>query len=315
MSKKIKHVIITFALAAVVAFTAALSACTIKTKHPRAAITISFNNETYKIEYTLYRNMYPQTVQHFIELADAGYYNNMIVHNYGTTDWYTGGYSYEATDENFAYTTAYEKSDMTDYLDEYSKEGQYYSLYESGKFTPSVYKQISYNSSNHEVVKSDDALPTLIGEFSANDHKIKKGALTAAYGVLKMYYYDKGTTNQKVALKNSFKQILEHDYKYNAATSIFTIQTSHSSSLNSTNYAIFARLRNDKQKDKLDDLLEAIEDYRDGLSDTNKSFTSSVSTAVDKLDSFAVDEGRSISQTFTMTSLPIIIKSVKITKY
>ncbi|MDE6867630.1 MAG: peptidylprolyl isomerase [Clostridia bacterium] len=315
MSKKIKHIFIAITLVVVVAFSAALSACTIKTKHPRAAITIEFNEVTYKIEYTLYRNMYPQTVQHFIELADAGYYNDMIVHNYTGTEWYTGGYSYEDKDEHFAYATAFANGDMTDYLDEYSKEQSYYDLAASGTLTPSVYKQIAYDGNNNQIVKSEDALPTLIGEFSANDHVIQSGALTADYGVLKMYYYDKGTNYQKAAIQNSFGQILEHDYKYNAATSIFTIQASASSANSASNYAIFAKLRNDSQKDTLDALIEAIADYQDALTTANGNFTSSVSTEVDKLDSFASDEGRYIATNFTMTSMPIIIRSVKITKY
>ncbi|MDE7453112.1 MAG: peptidylprolyl isomerase [Clostridia bacterium] len=315
MSKKIKHILITCALAAVFAFSAAISACTIKTKHPRAAITIEFNDVTYKIEYTLYRNMYPQTVQHFIELADAGFYNNMIIHDYHTNgEWYTGAYSYEASDEHLAYSTAYANNDMADYLNEYSKEQAYYDLFESGALTPSVYKTDSFVGDNN-TVKAEDALPTLIGEFSANDHNIKKGALTADYGVLKMYYYDKGSANKQVTIKNSFDQILMHDYKYNAATSIFTIQTSQSGGNSANNYAIFARLRNEKQIDKLDALTEAIADYEESISSTNGSLFKSYNTQVDKLDSFAGDEGRNISRDFNLTSLPLIIRSVKITKY
>ncbi|MDE5943448.1 MAG: peptidylprolyl isomerase [Clostridia bacterium] len=315
MSKKIKHLFVVFALVVVVALSAALSACTIKTKHPRAAITIEFNNVTYKIEYTLYRNMYPQTVQHFIELADAGFYNDMIVHNYTGTEWYTGGYSYEDADEHFAYATAFANGDMTDYLDEYSKEESYYDLASAGTLSPSVYKQFTYDGKGNQIVKSEDALATLIGEFSDNDHIIKNGALTADYGVLKMYYYSKGEGSQKATIKNSFGQILEHDYKYNAATSIFTIQTSTSSGNSVNSYATFARLRNDSQKDKLDALLEAIADYVDEFTTAGGTFSKSVNTTVDKFDTFAEDEGRNISTSFNMTSMPIIIRSVKITKY
>lgn len=310
MSKKFKHVLISFALAAVVSVSAAASACTIKTKHPRAKITIEFNEQTYNIEYTLYRNMYPQTVQHFIELADEGFYNDMVIHNYSSTDWFTGGYSY-ADGYETAYTTA---GTLRDYLDEYSKEGQYYSL--ADKLTPSVYKQLRYEG-NKEVVSGEDALPTLIGEFANNDHRIEKGAVTADFGVLKMYYYDKGTDNhQKVAIENSFGQILEHDYRYNCATSVFAIQTSESSSYSESNYAIFARLRNDKAEDTLNALADAIDDYiSDNYSSTSKSFTTSVTTQVDKEDRFAEEGGQAIDVTFTLTAKPIIIKSVKITKY
>ena len=61
MSKRIKNAVLAAALASVVAISGAASACTVKTSHPRAKITISFNEKTYDLEYTLYRTMYPQT--------------------------------------------------------------------------------------------------------------------------------------------------------------------------------------------------------------------------------------------------------------
>ncbi len=313
MSKKLRYVFLSLALTLVVVLSAALSACTIKTKHPRARISIEFNGESYNIEYTLYRNMYPQTVQHFIELADSGYYNNMIVHDYKANDWFTGAYSYNA-DANLTYAAAYSGGTVKEYLEKNDKEAQYYSLFENGTFTPSVYEHLSYDAGRNEYVAAENALPTLIGEFSANDHKIEKNAVTAGYGVLKMYYYEKGDTNQKVAIKNSFGQLLEHDYRYNCATSVFGIQTASSSSYTESKYCVFARLRNDKAKGVLDDLLAAIADYSESITD-GTSFTSSVSTTVDNLDKFAEQGGQAINVNFTTTSLPIIIKSVKITKY
>ena len=311
MSKKFKRVLCSLALASVVGVSAAASACTIKTKHPRAKITIEFNDETYDIEYTLYRNMYPQTVQHFIELADEGFYNDMIIHNYTSTDWFTGGYAYNDADDA-GYSAAYTASSLGEYLEVTNKESSYYDLAPS--LSASVYKQLSYDG-NRETVSKEDVLPTLIGEFSQNDHRIDKGALTADFGTLKMFYYNKGDTNQKVAIKNSSGQILEHDYSYNCATSLFAIQTGSSSSYTESKYCVFARLRNDKARNRLNSLLDAIEDYRSDLDSTNTNFTRSVSTEVDNLDSFAKEGGQSISQTFTMTQSPIVIKSVKITKY
>ncbi|MDE5721181.1 MAG: peptidylprolyl isomerase [Clostridia bacterium] len=313
MSKKIKRVLISFALAAVVTVSAAASACTIKTKHPRAKITIEFNEETYEIEYTLYRNMYPQTVQHFIELADNGFYDNMIIHNYSSTDWYTGGYSYsDSGDMN--YSAAYDSNAMREYLETFCKEEAYYDL--AGNLSASVYKQLRYDG-DKEIVSDEDVLPTLIGEFANNDHRIEKGALTADYGTLKMYYYDKGADNhQKVAIVNSSDQILEHDYRYNCATSIFAIQTSESSSISESNYCVFARLRNDKAKNTLNSLADAVTDYiSDNYTNTSRNFTTSVTTQVDNLDSFAGDGGQAMDATFSVTAKPIIIKSVKITKY
>ena len=90
MSKKLRFAAVTFALAGAIAVSASLSACAVKTSHPRAKISISFNEVTYDIEYTLYRNMYPQTVRHFIELADAGFYDNTVIHDYRSNDWEIG---------------------------------------------------------------------------------------------------------------------------------------------------------------------------------------------------------------------------------
>ncbi|MDE6597216.1 MAG: peptidylprolyl isomerase [Clostridia bacterium] len=313
MSKKIKCFLISLALAVVVALTAALSACTIKTKHPRAEITVEFNGASYKIEYTLYRNMYPQTVQHFIELADSGFYNNMIIHDYKSNDWFTGAYSYNA-DETITYASAYSNGTVSEYLEKNYKEEAYYNLFNSGALSASVYENLSYDANRNEIVSAEDALPTLIGEFSKNDHNIEKNPVTASYGVLKMFYYDKGDTNQKVAVKNSFGQLLEHDYKYNCATSVFAIQTGSTSSYTESNYCTFARLRNEKNKNKLDSLVTAISDYIEDITD-GTSFSSTVSTTVDKKDRFANEKGQDIPVSFTATRVPLVIKSVKITKY
>lgn len=315
---KLKHLILAVVAALIVALSAGLSACTIKTNHPRAKITVEFNSVTYDIEYTLYRNMYPATVQHFIELADAGFYDDMIIHNYTSTDWFTGGYSYNA-DENddLNYANAVSKSALEEYLEINSKEEAYYNLFNSGAITPTVYTKVSYDKNGNQTVSAENALPALIGEFSANDHTIKKGALSAGLGVLKMYYYSKGATNQKVAVVNSFGEILTHDYSYNCATSIFAMQTASSSSYTATSYCVFGNLRNDDASKALSDLKAAISDYiTDKLGGTDSGFTvTNVAAEVDNLDSFAEEGGQAIQTTFTATKLPIIIRTVKITKY
>lgn len=317
MSKKIKHVLISLALATIVAFSAAMSACTIKTKHPRAQITIEFNDVTYKIEYTLYRNLYPQTVQHFIELADAGYYDSMIIHNYTSNDWFTGAYGYNDDGEDVLnYASAYEAGAMDEYLEENSKEEEYYNLFNEGKLTPSVYTNLIYDEKGAQTVSADDALPTLIGEFSNNDHVIENGALSADYGCLKMFYYSKGTTNQKVTIRNSFGELLEHDYKYNCATSIFAMQAGTSSSYGVSSYCVFATLRNSSALTAFNNLNDAIADYiSDELGNSSSKFTSTAKVTVDNLDTFADEGGQGIDATFYSTIKPIIIRSVKITKY
>ncbi|MDE6442582.1 MAG: hypothetical protein K2L12_07535 [Clostridia bacterium] len=314
MSKKIKIAMLTCALASVVAVSASLSACTIKTKHPGAKITVEFNSVSYEIDYTLYRNMYPQTVQHFIELADAGFYNNMIVHNYtASSDWFTGAYSYNA-DESLAYATASTNKTLAEYLEKNEKEKAYYDLASGDKLTPTVYDygKLTYNSDGKAEVTSEGKLATLIGEFSSNNHVVEQNGLTAQLGALKMFYYsDDDDANKKAAIVNSFNQVLIHDYKYNRATSIFSMQMGSSTSYSESSYCVFATLKNDGAKEKLNDLLEAVSDYisDNGLSST---FTTSVTTTVDKLDVYS---NGGLETKFTMTATPIIIKSVEITKY
>ena len=307
MSKKIKCAFITLALASAFSLSAALSACTIKTDHPQVKITVSFLDKTYDIEYKLYRNMYPQTVQHFIELSDAGFYNNMIVHDYkDSSDWFTGAYAYSEEDSEL-----YTSSNFGEYLEKNYKEEEYYSLYNDGKLSPSVYSDCSYDSNNNIVVSAENALPTLIGEFSNNNHSIKKGALDSAFGALKMFYYSKGDTEDKVYVKNWAGEIFTQDYKYNCATSVFSMQVG-GSSYGKMNYCVFGKLKNDRATDKLNALIDAIDDYREEVS-SSKFETTGVATSVDKLDAYA--EFGETEVKFTMTSKPIIIKSVKVTKY
>jgi hypothetical protein len=114
--KKIGRAVLLFSVTAAACALPMLSACTIKTSHPEAKITISFNDTSYVLKYKMYRNMYPQTVQHFIELADNGFYDNTIIHDYGSTYWYGGGYSYNTEVDGVAtdYAEAFSQNSMAD---------------------------------------------------------------------------------------------------------------------------------------------------------------------------------------------------------
>lgn len=326
---KIKKCILGLALGAVVAFSAAASACVIETGHPKAQITFEFNEVTYEVNYTLYRNMYPQTVRHFIELADSGFYNDTIIHNYDSNDWFTGGYSFDKT----AYSQFFEDSAMDQYFDDYSKEDVYYKLAEDGALTPSVYSDaefkrdkkgnIIYEDADGKTVNegdkgatpalkvsADNALPTLVGEFERNlPNRVKNGALTAEVGCLKMFYYEKETTNKAYVTPNS-SQIIRADYKYNCATSIFGIQSGANSSYTENSYCVFAKTKSTKDYDKLDELIRAVEEY------VSSNSTISATAYVDRNEAFSKEAGdKGISVTFKSTKLPIVIKSVKIKKY
>jgi cyclophilin family peptidyl-prolyl cis-trans isomerase len=296
--KKLARAVCALSLSAAACAVPFISGCAIKTSHPEAKVTISFNDNTYVLKYKLYRNMYPQTVLHFIELADSGFYNDTIIHNYTDSYWYGGGYSY--TDE---YESYFSSSAMDEYLEDNSKEAIYEDLFNNGGLTPSVYK--NYVDGNYQ-----DALSTLIGEFSSNKHTIDNGALTSSYGCLRMYYTDK-TTDEVVYTKKdgNEKKELFGEYKYNSATSLFNIQVGTSTSAD-TSYCIFGQL---KDIDPLTELQEDIADYISDSTYTTSSFKTSSQIYVDNYDTYV---GYRVNQaTYYTTAKPIIIKSVKITKY
>ncbi|MDE7300707.1 MAG: peptidylprolyl isomerase [Clostridia bacterium] len=285
---------------------AAMSACA--TDHPEAKITVDYGGTQYVLNYKLYRNMYPQTVQHFIELADNGFYDNTIVHDYSSSSYMRlGGYAYVDNDE-YNYDTAYTggQDEMRGYLENASLEYAYSVLADpaAGKITPTVYV-------DYEDGKYYDPLNTLIGEFSNNQHKIENGALKSTFGCLRMYYSSKDNdaikkstilNNGRVRIKNGRDLGVEGEYRYNSATSLLSIQLSNPSSPSTdTSYCIFANLKN---SDELTKLTTAIR---------NNLRTISVPVTIDNYD--AILGANANSTTFSVSKTPIKIVSVSITKY
>lgn len=279
------------------------SSCSIETDHPEVKISVEFNEKTYELEYTLYRNMYPNTVRHFMELAENNFYKDLIVHDYtsSASDWFTGGYTYDGT----AYSDATQAGEgaMSEYLEAHSVETSYLKLIEGKKLTPSVYR---YHPTE---VSADKALPTLIGEFKENiKQTIEQGSLNASYGSLKMYYYSK-TTNEKVSVTPTSDQVIMADYKYNCATSLFMIQVGSTSSYKEDKYCVFGRI-NDSSK--LSELTEAVRDYLKTL--TNNTVEAKGVAVENEIETFSSDD-RHASKDFTLPYEPIIIRSVEITKF
>lgn len=317
--KRLRRALFGVAAAAAVCASAALAGCTIETSHPRAEITVEFNGVEYTMEYTLYRNMYPQTVRHFIELAEAGFYNDTVIHDYASNDWYAGGYAYNEAE----YSAAYASNAMDDYFNDEDNylEDDYFALFNEGKLTPSVYREKAYNDSDGSLDESL-ALSTLYGEFESNNHTIENGQRGAELGSLKMYYNDKvitdndgnDTSNEvQVFVRSDKGEILRRNYPYNSATSLFAIQVESSSSLSTSDYATFGYLSGDEDEDVLNDLLDAIADYiDDNYNGDEDSFTTRVGVEVDRLEQVAQ---QATQDEFTATVEPIIIKSVRITRY
>lgn len=305
--KKIGRIICAAAISGAVLAAPALAGCS--TGHPRARITVEFNGESYVLDYTLYRNMYPQTVQHFIELADNGFYNNTIIHNYQSDKWYGGGYSY-VDDETTGYAASFEDgtAGMLDYLESTSKEYEYAQLATatnadgSYKLTPSVYR-------NAVEDKLTEPLTTLIGEFSLNQHKINNGALTRGYGNLGMFYSEKEVDNTWVYLDKTGSPFgVQGNYEYNSATSLFTIQVNTSTSRD-TAYCIFGTM---DDTSVLDDLTAAVKEVSSDMGGSS-AFQNTVTLYVDNFDEFIEPQTNEV--TYTVTATPIIIRTVEITRY
>ncbi len=300
--RKFGRVMFTLALAgAAFAVSTTMSGCK-NNGRAEAEITIEYDGVSYVLEYTMYRNMYPQTVQHFIELADSHFYDNTIIHDYQTSNWYGGGYDYLNGDVEageISYTQSYATDSLLEYLENASKEKQYFDLADPAKgvITPTVYDSVSEG-------KYVTPYRTLIGEFTQNNHKIENGALKNSYGALKFHYVSKSTedTSYKKVYLNKYGSDfgVMGEYRYNSATSLFSIQTGTSTSSDST-HATFATLDNADTLRSLRTAVTKSYDYED------------VNVYVDNWDEIL---GPNKNQTtYRLTKKPIIVRSVRITKY
>ena len=288
MNKVLKKIVsATLALGCIVGCAATFTGCT--TSHPEAKITIEFNGKTYALEYKMYRKITPTTVNHFITLAENGYFDGLCVHDYTGTRMYTGGYTYDET-----------KDDLIVYKPYFETVAAYKS------FSHSVWKDDSQENPTY----------TLYGEFSKNNFRVQNGSLKDGFGSLTMYYEDKGTCEDFVSVKRSDgNKYSSKEYKYNSATSLFYINLSTSSSTNSQ-YCTFAELDGDS-KETLESLQNAIDEYIETTFGTEEGasseFIESVTVDVCEDDPYVGDSA--LVATYEVPVEPIVIKSVKITKY
>lgn len=346
---KLRKFLVTASLALAVGVSASTAACAIETKRPRARITFEFvtgdTAKEYVIDYDLYRNMYPNTVKHFIELSKAGFYDNTVIHDYETGEWYTGMYSYEKD----AYTSAVagDSGSIGEYFANHSKESEYLKLFNDNKLTPTVYANADFKTdkngnivyvdkngkpvsgdtagaSSVRIINNDYIMPSLIGEFKNNvQQTINNGALSATAGSLKMFYYpansSDGASKSKVFVQPPKSAVMQADSKYNCATSAFTVQVG-SSTNSENNYCVFGKVR---KQDDLDELKNAVADYFEDTYGSNsytlKSSDVGVTVYEPTSDGKANADGRyfnsrQVEETFDAPKAAIRIVSVKITK-
>ena len=279
------------------------AACT--SDHPEITITYSFNGNDYAVGYELSREDAPETVQHFIELADAGFYDGTVIHNYDTNFLYGGGYTIE--------DGMLREKDYFDFVKTYEAEHDF-------KFTQTVFK-------------TDKTTPlyTVVGEFPKAGRGPEKSHLFHSKGALVMYYntYDKFSYDVYVeradgGKDNDGEQGDVKDYLYNSTTSLFY------TFLGLNNYdrdQLYAILGQTKDYDgEMAPLINAINTYSEGL-DEGKPFATPYADFPETLylfslvqkgdDSFETLQKNAVEAEDFNTPLekPIVVKSVKVDKY
>ena len=241
MKKTIRKALCGILAVATVGSVGLMTAC--ETNNPEVQMKVEFNGATYTLEYKLYRKITPQTVNHFLTLVSNGYYNGLCFHDFDADagKMYTGGYKWE--DNDLVEINYFEKV--------------------------SAYASFPYSVWRDNDKK--DPLYTLAGEFADNNFYVgsvnsttgKRGnenALTQTFGALTMYYTPKKTDQEVVVARLSDSKSIEKDYKYNSATSLFSISISEEEKVDEA-YCTFATLRSDFTDD-LQALLDAIDEEK-----------------------------------------------------
>ncbi len=287
MKKKNLHRLFAVISASVVCVgaTAMFAGCT--TNRPEVTITYQFNDKTYTVDYILSRSSAPQTVQHFIELADKDYFNGLCIHNYTDTAMYSGGYTYA------------EDGSLT--------EKDYFTAVKDFGLTQSVYRSAEGEGMN-----------TLYGEFSKNGVSVEGEKYTHSKGALVMYYTDKGSCNEYVSIVTSGKEEVRQNkqYVYNSATSLFYTYMGEADTSLDEKYCVFGMAKDYATQLEGDDgLITAVNNYIASLTEEETFFNSPV-TAINQYDPFEeVRNDIKTTKDFRVPSKPIVIQSVEVTKY
>lgn len=294
MSKKMMKRLICGVLAATSMAACVVTSTACETNNPKVELQLSFNGETYTLDYKLYRELAPTTVKHFLALAENEYYDGLCVHSYEESlkRLQTGAYSY---------TEAEDDADGLVYKNYYETVKGY------ENFPVSAWLDVEKTNPTY----------TLYGEFEDNNFKVESGSLRQTYGSLTMYYTNK-TTDERVYvpyLKEEKKgEVARRDYKYNSATSMFYISLSNSSTRNN-DYCTFAELE-EESEDTLKAFEEALKEYIEanyGDGETDETFTTKYTVTVDEDDAFVGNQKN--TATYYVPKKPIVIEKVTVKGY
>lgn len=288
-----KFVSVLFAAMLVLVMSLAFVGC--ESKRPEISVRISFNDKEYTLEYELYRNMYPQTVAHYLELIDMDYFDGTVIHDYQSARMVGGGYYYESSDV-----------DVADDLIE--KDYDAATKDENGNVTLE-------NISVWEDADKERPYNTLYGEFMDNRSEVENNGLTETFGSIGTYYYTPVNKSKKIWIqRNQDGEMDQRPYCYNATTSLFSIYTG--STGNSTAYCTFGLLKEDDEQ-TLQDLLDAIEEYtletlNGGDEEGTETFT--VESQMNIEDEYW-EESVYEDVVFNIPRAQIVIEEIRVIKY
>ena len=308
---------------AVIGATAAAMFAGCDTNYPEVTITYEFRGEEYAVDYTLTRKGAPQTVQHFIELADTGYYDGTVIHDYQTNGTFLYGGAYTMEDGELK-----EKDYWTE-LRNYEKEhGFKYSqtVFANGKDMANyIAERGGYSVAGENFTAESARVPlyTLHGEFSSNGVTVNSKAYQHSKGVLGMYYTAKGSDATSVRTvrsdggANNDNEAEQEGarYKTNCATSIFYTYTGEGNRSDlDGDYVAFGMAKDYSQ---IQTLIEAINDYSASLVDEEGQglFTTSQTVLANQYDPIDLVRNAKIYAEYNVPVEPITIKSVKVTTY
>lgn len=274
------------------------SAC--ESKNPEIRMTISFNGEEYVLNYKLYRSYAPKTVAHYLELIDADYFNDTVIHDYKDGERMIGG----------GFT--YEDMDGGDVMDDL--------------------KQIDYDAattdadgnvtlSNISLWSDSDCtkpLNRLFGETSVNGFKVENGGLTNKPGALGTYTYAYSVKQSQVSSGYVYAPGNGGDasalqYARNSFQGMFYIYLGTGSSSES-NYCVFGELKDEDSETALDDLKTAITEYVEDEANNLDSFTEELENSQIR-DSMIQGGSYEVSDNFDVPQCRIVITDVTVTKY
>ena len=265
--------------------------------YPQIRITIQFNDndsdtdDTYVLNYRLNRKMYKQTVNHYIELIDAGFYDGTVIHDYQSNRMVGGGYTYNDVEN-----------------DDYRDLASLAEAYDALSLTPSVWADEEYTQ----------ALNTLYGETAANGHGIDgEGAYTNEKGALGTYTYltrsDLPSENPMVyahATKDNSDRTVR--YQYNSVTSLFYLYTGTSGS--ESNYCVFGLLADDDSKTRFDELLDAISSYTSTMQEEDEDYKFTEPQESGRIFDAMTEFGYYTAE-FNIPKVKIVIESIEVTSY